>query len=60
MKTPIESWAAWGLVRIQIATANVDPEVLQWPGGSVIALLLWLYPWHGRFGPSAYVARPLH
>jgi hypothetical protein len=43
MKTQIESWAAWGLVRIQIATANLDPEVLQWPGGSVIAVLLWLY-----------------
>jgi hypothetical protein len=43
MKTQIESWAAWVLVRIQIAAANLDPEVLQWPGGSVIALLLWLY-----------------
>jgi len=43
MKTQIESWAAWILVRIQIATANLDPEVLQWPGGSVMALLLWLY-----------------
>jgi hypothetical protein len=49
MKTQIETWAAWVLVRIQIATANLDPEVLQWPGGSVIALLLWLY----------VVARPL-
>jgi len=43
MKTQLESWAAWILVRIQIITANLDPEVLQWPGGSVIALLLWLY-----------------
>jgi hypothetical protein len=43
MKTQIESWAAWVFVRIQIAIANLDPEVLQWPGGSVIALLLWLY-----------------
>ena len=43
MKTQIESWVAWILVRIQIATANLDPEVLQWPGGSVIAVLLWLY-----------------
>jgi hypothetical protein len=43
MKTQIESWTACILVRIQMATANLDPEVLQWPGGSVIALLLWLY-----------------
>jgi hypothetical protein len=43
MKTQIESWAAWILVRIQIVTANLDPDVLQWPGGIVIALLLWLY-----------------
>jgi len=43
MKTQIESWAAWILVRIQIITSNLDPEVLQWPGGIVIAVLLWLY-----------------
>jgi hypothetical protein len=49
MKTQFESWAAWILVRIQIVTANLDPEILQWPGGIVIALLLWLY----------VVARPL-
>jgi hypothetical protein len=49
MKTQIESWAAWILVRIQIVTANLDPEILQRPGGIVIALLLWLYA----------VARPL-
>lgn len=49
MKTQIESWAAWILVRIQIVTANLDPQILQWPGGIVIALLLWLY----------VVARPL-
>lgn len=53
MKTQIESWAAWVLVRIQIATANLDPEVLQWPGGCVIALLLWLYVVARLFGPSA-------
>jgi hypothetical protein len=43
MKTQIESWMAWMLVRIQIVTSNLDPEVLQWPGGSIIALFLWLY-----------------
>jgi hypothetical protein len=43
MKTQITSWAAWILVRIHIVTANLDQEALQWPGGIVIALLLWLY-----------------
>jgi hypothetical protein len=43
MKKQIESWAAWILVRIQILTAHLDAEVLQWPGGSLIAPFLWLY-----------------
>jgi hypothetical protein len=43
MKTQIDSWAAWILTRIQNATANFDPEVLQLPGGSLIASLLWIY-----------------
>jgi hypothetical protein len=42
MKTQIASWAAWIFVRIQFVTATLNPEVLQWPGGIVIALLLWL------------------
>jgi hypothetical protein len=37
----VESWAARKLVRFQTVTANLDPEVLQWPGGSLIASLLW-------------------
>jgi hypothetical protein len=43
MKTQIVSWAAWILVRIQIVTATLDPDLLQRPGGIVVALLLWLY-----------------
>jgi hypothetical protein len=43
MKSHIASWAACVLVRIQVVTTHLDPEVLQWPGGTVIALLLWLY-----------------
>ena len=38
----LDSWAARNLVRFQIVIANLDPEVLQWPGGSLIASLLWL------------------
>jgi hypothetical protein len=43
MKGQIESWAEWILVRVQIVVANLDVEVLQWPGGSFIAPCLWLY-----------------
>jgi hypothetical protein len=39
----LNSWAAWILARMEIMTATFDPEVLQWPGGSVIAAALWLY-----------------
>ena len=39
----LESWVARNLVRFQIVTANLDPVVLQWPGGSLIASLLWLF-----------------
>lgn len=39
----IESYAARIAVRIQKVGAGVDPELLQLPGGSVIATLLWLY-----------------
>ena len=53
MKQPIESWATWVAANIQIVGANFDPAVLQWPGGSLIAIFLWLYAtvtvaWMGR------------
>jgi hypothetical protein len=28
---------------IQMMGANFDPDVLQWPGGAIIAMILWLY-----------------
>jgi hypothetical protein len=43
MKTRIQFLTAWILVSVQTVTANLDPEILQWPGGMVIALLLWPY-----------------
>lgn len=43
MKDQIESYAARLAFRIQSAGADWDPEILQLPGGSVIAALLWLY-----------------
>lgn len=43
MKKLIKLWAAWSLVKFQFMTTNFDPEVLQWPGGSLIAFFLWFY-----------------
>jgi len=43
MKEQFESYAARIAARIQNVGADVDPEILQLPGGSVIATLLWLY-----------------
>jgi hypothetical protein len=42
MKIQIDYWVRI-LVKIQLVTANFDPEVLQLPGGSLIASLLWIY-----------------
>jgi len=43
MMERLESCAARIAARIQHASADMDPEILQLPGGSVIATLLWLY-----------------
>jgi hypothetical protein len=43
MKEQFESYAARIAAQIQHVSAEVDPEILQLPGGSVIATLLWLY-----------------
>ena len=43
MKQFIESGAVRIGVAIQNVCANVDFEVLSLPGGSLIAVLLWLY-----------------
>jgi hypothetical protein len=43
MKEQIESYAARIAARLQGVSADMDPELLQLPGGSVIATLMWLY-----------------
>jgi hypothetical protein len=43
MKEQIQSYAARIAARLQGVSADMDPEILQLPGGSVIATLLWLY-----------------
>lgn len=43
MKHCIEIWATWIVAKIQNVVATVDPEILQWPGGSVIAMSLLMY-----------------
>jgi hypothetical protein len=43
MKEQIESYAARIAAGLQTVSADMDPDILQLPGGSVIATLLWLY-----------------
>ena len=43
MKEQIESYAARIAASLQTVSADMDPDILQLPGGSVIATLLWLY-----------------
>ncbi len=43
MKEQLHSYAARLAARLQNVGANVDPELLQLPGGSIIATLLWIY-----------------
>jgi hypothetical protein len=43
MREQIESYAARIAASLQTVSADMDPDILQLPGGSVIATLLWLY-----------------
>jgi hypothetical protein len=43
MKNQLESYAGRIAAGLQYMGASMDPEILQLPGGSVIATLLWLY-----------------
>jgi hypothetical protein len=43
VKDQIKSCTASLLLRIQNVGAEINPEILQLPGGSVIATALWLY-----------------
>jgi hypothetical protein len=40
MKNLLQSGAAWTRGTMLEIAVNLDPEVLQWPGGSVVAVLL--------------------
>jgi hypothetical protein len=43
MKEQLQTCAARIAAGIQNVSSDMDPEILQLPGGSVIATLLWLY-----------------
>ncbi len=43
MRVQWESCAARIAARIQNVSAGMDPDILQLPGGTIIATLLWLY-----------------
>jgi hypothetical protein len=53
MKHFMESYKARLTARLQSVTATMDPDVLMLPGGSVIALVLWLVEHRPH-------AKPLH
>jgi hypothetical protein len=36
----LQGWATWIVDKLKNLGALFDPEVLQWPGGTVIALVL--------------------
>jgi hypothetical protein len=42
MKHFMESYKARLTARLQSVTGSMDPDVLMLPGGSLIALVLWL------------------
>jgi len=43
MKAQWESYAARLAAGLHHVGADMDPEILQLPGGSVIATVMWLY-----------------
>ncbi len=43
MRDHLQTCAALIAARIQHMSADMDPEILQLPGGSLIATVLWLY-----------------
>ncbi|MDP8983637.1 MAG: hypothetical protein M3N97_01110 [Pseudomonadota bacterium] len=43
MKEQLHSYTGRIAACLQSASADMDPEILQLPGGSLIAALLWLY-----------------
>lgn len=54
MKTWMESYAAKLTVGVQTLGVGLDPDVLMMPGGSIMALVLWLYEHrpHGKALPA--------
>ena len=66
----IESSAGRIAARIQSIGVGFDPEVLSLPGGSAIAVFLWLYAstvmswkrsaWHNRLAPREHPASREH
>jgi hypothetical protein len=43
MKSWMESYAAKLTAGVQTIGVGLDPDVLMMPGGSIMALVLWLY-----------------
>ncbi len=60
MKTWMESYAAKLTAGVQTIGVGLDPDVLMMPGGSIMALVLWLYEHrpHGRASPLGHDVGP--
>jgi hypothetical protein len=58
MKKCIKIWVTWIVGKIQNVGATVDPEILQWPGGGLIAVLLLIYSTAAMAVLSARGSRP--
>ena len=43
MRIHLEGYAGWVTAAFQPLGLNFDPELLLWPGGSMIATVLWVY-----------------
>ena len=43
MNRLLESRATWTRAAMLVVVANVDAEILQWPGGSVLTLVLGVF-----------------
>jgi hypothetical protein len=49
MRHLLESAATWVSGTVLSIGAKFDPEVLQWPGGSVLAMLFCIYATIARY-----------
>jgi len=62
MKAWMESYAAKLTAGVHTIGVGLDPDILMLPGGSLVALVLWLYEHrpYGKALPGAPIDKTLH